>query len=381
MRIAFISSYPPVECGIATYAKYLTDELRKEKRGNEIYVVSHYGGRGDKVFASFDYDDRDLYIKAFNTVMRFTPDIVHIQHEFGLYGIHEGVNVLPLIQLLKMNGIPVVVTLHTVYKDWNRYQKYITGNIIKYADNTIIHEPFQEDILKESFPDIELKDKIEIMPHGVRRVERIANAKKLLEVDPEDKVILIIGYFRPSKNLDMIVDMFPQILEQVPNARLIVAGKTRMNEYLDYRNYFFEKINNSPAIDRILELRGQFPQDVFDRILSAADVVPLPYEINSQSGIFAHCLAFGVPTVCSDNPSMRRILNENEGGVIADTKQDFVEKIVKILKDEDLTESMRKNISKYVYDTCSWKLIADKTMDIYHKHVSIPYGKSKHIWV
>jgi len=380
MRILFISSYPPVECGIATYTQYLTDELKREKRGNEVYIVSHYGGHGDKVFPAFDYKDRDLYVKAFDTAMRFTPDIVHVEHEFGLFGIHEGINILPLIQLLKMNDVPVVVTLHTVYNNWTKCQKYITGNILKFADDIIVHEPFQLDTIKGAFTGIDL-DKISVIPHGVRRVKRIANAKKLLKVNPEDKVVLLIGYFRPSKRLDMIVDIFPEILEEVPNARLIVAGKTRLNEFLDYRDYFFKKINNSSAIDRILELRGQFPQNVFDGILSAADVIPLPYQINSQSGIFAHCLAFNVPTVCSDNPSMRRIIKESKGGFVAKNKDEFIKKIVRILKDDNLANSMQGNIQKFVSRTCSWEVVADKTMGIYHKHVSIPYGKSKHIWV
>ncbi len=380
MRIAFISSYPPIECGIATYTKYLTDELKKPERGNEVYVISHYGGHGDKVFGAFDYNDRDIYVKAFDTTMRFTPDIVHIQHEFGLFGLHEGINVLPLMQLLKMNGVPIVVTLHTIYKTLNRYQQFITEKMIKYANNVIVHEPFQLDFIKKAFSDIDIS-KIKVIPHGVRRVKKIANAKRLLKIDPNDKVILIIGYFRPSKKLDLIVDIFPDILKQVPNARLIVAGKTRLNEFLDYRNYFFGKINKSPAIDRILELRGQFPQDVFDRILSAADVVPLPYKINSQSGIFAHCLAFGLPTVCSNNPSMKAALNKSKGGFVAKNKKEFIGKIVKILQDDKLAQSMHENILDYVFKTCSWQVVADKTLKIYNKHVSIPYGKSKYIWV
>ena len=40
-----------------------------------------------------------------------------------------------------------------------------------------------------------------------------------------------------------------------------------------------------------------FEKDVFDTIVSAADVVVLPYKITSQSGILAHCLAFGKPLI------------------------------------------------------------------------------------
>ena len=53
MRIGFISTYLPIECGIATYTKYLTDALRS--REMDIYVVYHLGGSGENVFTAFDY--------------------------------------------------------------------------------------------------------------------------------------------------------------------------------------------------------------------------------------------------------------------------------------------------------------------------------------
>ena len=58
MRIGIISTYPPIECGIATYTQYFTDALRRN--GMHVYVVSHHGGSGKNVFTAFDYEDGDL---------------------------------------------------------------------------------------------------------------------------------------------------------------------------------------------------------------------------------------------------------------------------------------------------------------------------------
>lgn len=48
MRIGFISTYPPIECGIATYSKFLTDALRDLRQ--DVYVVSHFGGVARRYF-------------------------------------------------------------------------------------------------------------------------------------------------------------------------------------------------------------------------------------------------------------------------------------------------------------------------------------------
>ena len=110
MRIGIISTYPPIECGIATYTGYLVDALRLVNN-NEVCVVSQFGGEGRGVYPAFHADDPDLADKVFRMMTQFTPDVVHIQHEYGLFGKSKGVNVIPLVYKFKLAGIPLVITL------------------------------------------------------------------------------------------------------------------------------------------------------------------------------------------------------------------------------------------------------------------------------
>jgi len=244
MRIGFISSYPPIECGVATYTQYLTDALRK--KDIDVYVVSHIGGAGYQVFPSFDYEDGDLAEKAFSTMMRFTPDVVHIQHEFSLYGKHMGVAVIPLILEFQLIGIPVITTLHTVYPEMGREHMLIIRSIIMNSDYVIVHEDYQIKSLEKALSSDFCK-KVCVIPHGAREIDPIPNAKESLGLPKDKKVILMIGYIRPSKNFELIVDLFPRILKLYPDAILVIAGKTRGQEYIEYRNRLLKKtrsINN-----------------------------------------------------------------------------------------------------------------------------------------
>ena len=82
MRIVFVSSYPPIECSIATYTGFLADALARTP--SEIHIVSQYGAEGRHVYPCYDPNDDGIARKIFNAAVKVNPDLVHIQHEFGL---------------------------------------------------------------------------------------------------------------------------------------------------------------------------------------------------------------------------------------------------------------------------------------------------------
>ena len=369
MRIGFISSYPPIECGIATYTQYLTDALRK--KNVDVYVVCHMGGSGHQVFPSFDYEDGDLAEKAFSTMVRFTPDVIHIQHEFGLFGKNMGVSVIPLILNFRLIGIPVVTTLHTVYSDMPKEHELIIRSILMNSNYVIVHEEYQLENIKRKFPP-DLVNKMKVIPHGAREVDPIPDAKKIIGLPEDKKVVLMIGYLRPSKNFELIIDLFPEILKRYPDAILVIASKVRGQEHIEYRNMLFQKIANSPVKDNIIFIRGQLPQHIFDTIISSADVVVLPYRLTSQSGILAHCLAFGRPIVVSKSPGLENVIRDSGAGISCSTKEEFVNAIVKIISDQEFSKKLSENGRRYVKDNISWSIISEKHIELYQKLTDLP---------
>ncbi len=378
MRIGFVSSFPPVECGIATYSLFLTDALRDLHQ--DVYVVSHIGGVGKQVFPVFDYEDEDLAHKAFSTMIRFTPDVVHIQHEFGLYGKFYGMQVIPLILRFRLSGLPVVTTLHTVYRNMEEAHRLLLQNIIANSNAIIVHEQFQKETLLNAISGIP-EEHIHVIEHGARLVEPVANAKQKLGLPVDRKVILMIGYFRPSKNFELIIQLMPEIVKRNPDALLVVAGKVRGQEYRDYRTKLFKMIEESPVHDHIYVIRGQLKQEVFDTILSAADVVVLPYKINSQSGILAHSLAFGRPVVVSESGSMKEIMKRSGAGLVAKNEKEYIRHISRILQDEKLARQFSNNARAYVRERISWNIVAQKHLHIYQSLLEEPILESRTIWV
>ncbi|MCK4249351.1 MAG: glycosyltransferase, partial [Candidatus Omnitrophica bacterium] len=300
MRIAYISTYPPIECGIGTYTSYLNEEIKKHD--NETFIISQIGAQGKNVFPIFRAQSVSIGDQVFKITAKITPDLVHIQHEYGLYGPQKGVQIVGLILRYRLVDVPVVITLHTVSPKLRHYEEIILQSIVNGCSAIIVHEGRQKETLVKYFGQAK---KIHVIPHGVREISPVKDAKKKLEVEGK-KVILLCGYFRPTKGFHKIVEIFPKVCEKVDNAVLMIAGKSRGLEYKDYQKEFFEAINSSSVNDKILVLRGQFPQKTFDTIISASDVVALPYEIGGQSGVMAHCYAFSKPVVTSALPAFKK---------------------------------------------------------------------------
>jgi glycosyltransferase involved in cell wall biosynthesis len=375
MRIVFVSTYPPIECGIGTYTSFLAEALAQTP--TELHIVSQYGAEGRHVYPSYSPNNEGIARRIFNAAVKVTPDIVHIQHEFGLYGELDGIAVLELIYRIKSTATPVIATFHTVQKEPEFRKELILRAMCRELDGIIVHEEEHVNILRSVFYTDTAK--IFLIEHGARVMAPVADAKEKLDLKNR-KVILLAGYFRPTKCFDKIVDLFPHIVERVPDAWLVLASKLRMLEFSMYRKMLIEKINGSPVKERIEVFRGQFPQKTFDTILSACDIIVLPYIVGAQSGIMAHAMTFGKPLVTSNLEAFVATLEKSGAGFYAETDDEYVDRIVTLLTDEEVYNRFSRNALNYVKEKISWDIIADKTIQVYEQFERKPECRTRYVF-
>ena len=144
MRIAYVSTYPPSECGIATYTQYLSESVAN--KGKEIRILSQLGASGENVFEVYAPADKDIAAKLFFYIERLSPDIVHIEHEFGLFGDQRGVQIVEFLIRCNIADTPVITTLHTVFEDLKYEEKIIVQHILNCSSTVVVHEHFQKEI-------------------------------------------------------------------------------------------------------------------------------------------------------------------------------------------------------------------------------------------
>ncbi|GAB7089646.1 glycosyltransferase [Marinifilum fragile] len=358
MRIAYVSTYPPTECGIATYTQYLSDSV--SAKGKEIRILAQIGAKGNNVFEVYTPQDQDIASKLFFHVERLTPDIVQIEHEFGLFGDQRGVQIVEFLIRCNLADTPVVVTLHTIFEDLKYQEKLIVQHILNLSSAIIVHENFQKDILLENY---DCPKPILVIPHGVREVKRIDNAKALLGLEGK-QVLLLAGYMRSTKNFEKIIELLPRLVEKNKDLILLMASRSRINEHSEYKDHLYKLLNKPEIKKHVKIIYGKFPQFTLDTILSAADVMTLPYLKGAQSGVLAQASALLLPVVTSELMSFKNWIEEVKGGFYASNDDEYVNHITNLLQDDDLRIEFQENI-RINNEKINWTQIANRHIELY----------------
>lgn len=113
LRVLLVSGeYPPMEGGVADYARILAEELVAQ--GACVHVLTSTAGAGDGAGAvtchpvMVRWGWRALRREVSRLVGAVGPDVVNVQYQTAAYGLHPAINLLPLLE----RRVPVVTTFH-----------------------------------------------------------------------------------------------------------------------------------------------------------------------------------------------------------------------------------------------------------------------------
>src|SRR5687768_13773734 len=144
MKITFVGTYTPRECGIGTFTKNLVDAVvcNKANKLKEVegFVVAMNDYEQDypypeEVKLIIQQEQQGDYLEAANFINLSGADLCVLQHEFGIFGGQNGVYILPLLHRL---DIPLVVTLHTVLNTPSYNEKAVLKEICKMASKIVV---------------------------------------------------------------------------------------------------------------------------------------------------------------------------------------------------------------------------------------------------
>jgi glycosyltransferase involved in cell wall biosynthesis len=375
MKIAWVSSWPPRHCGIATYSSELVEALRRA--GNAVHVICHPDGgkQGEKhVYPVIDNERHGWDETLYDAVKKIKPDVIHIQHEFGLYRTSDdhASGLLRALFRWKVDGkVPVVITYHSVYTELSFMIRSYMDVVQRLIDAGIVHAFYQWAHLH---PNLEhVVENVYVIPHGaaVRKTVRRSDAKKALGLEGR-KVAGMIGWFNPTKGFDRVLPLWDELSERLgPDAILLLAGDARPGQTVQnqYKKKLLDLVEKSSARERIKVVIGSFSPEEYEHTLTAFDVMVMPYTFASQSGNLAHSFSLGVPVVAAGIEGLKAEIEASGAGVTFAPGDDAELKraIISVMEDDGLRRMYAERATAYVKKRISWPITAEKHMRLYRK--------------
>lgn len=380
-KVCFLSSFPPRECGIATFTKDLTSAMDKKfnpRLKSQIIALNEnvsFYNYGDKVIMQINKDDIEDFI---NTAKRINNSkkikLVCIQHEFGLFGGEYGNYIVPFLETIKK---PVVVAFHSVLPNPTEVRRKVVRFIAFKSAAIIVMAKRAIKILKEDYGVRE--DKIHVIMHGVPNVPLCDSPaiKKRLRINPEKIVLSSFGLLNRGKGIEHVIGALPKLVKKYPNILYLVIGEThpvvRKKEGEKYRNELIQKVeelglkNNVKFYNKYLTLR-----EIKDYLL-ATDVYICPNLDKNQivSGTLSYALGCGKAVVSTRTAYSEEVLADKRGVLVDfENPNSFVKAVGQIISDKEFRKKLESDAYAFSRPMI-WPNVASAYLSIFNKIVKL----------
>src|SRR5579859_6556901 len=315
MRFGFVSTFPPTQCGLATFTANLRGALLHSTT-DEGWVVRLVDAAapspGDEVVAQhINGDSASLHRAAAKLNL---CDVAILQHELGIYGGADGSQILHLLDQVR---VPCVVVLHTVLTDPTPHQRQVLESVIAKADAVVAMTATARERLEAGYA-VDTR-KVCIIAHG-------APALETTTAEPAFRTgqftVLTWGLLGPGKGIEWGIEAMAMLRDLQPMPRYIVAGQTHpkvlLHEGDAYRDRLREQVRRA-ELGSCVTFDGLYRNtSSLASLVRSADVVLLPYDSTEQvtSGVLTEALAAGKPVVATQFPHAREVLADGAGMLV-----------------------------------------------------------------
>ncbi|QNN44340.1 glycosyltransferase family 4 protein [Pedobacter roseus] len=359
MKIAYISTYPPRECGLATFNQNLVNALSLNPAYNpqKSFVVAlnesddvNEHQYPDEVKFVIRQQNQQDYIEAANFINNSDVDSCIIEHEFGIYGGNSGVFLLSLINRLKK---PFITILHTVLKEPSFMQQTIIKEIALKSSNIVVMSKKAVMFLTSIYQIP--KASIKLIEHGVPDLEPVPN-NEIAQSDlfKSRKVLFTFGLISRNKGLETVIKALPEIVAQHPDVLYVILGNTHpgvvKHNGEEYRDSL-KALAKDLGVEKNIAFVNKFvSEDELHQYLTACTLYITPYlnEAQITSGTLSYAIGAGAAVVSTPYWHAQELLADNRGKLF-DFKNDkqLANIVNELLSDKDKYQKLRQNAYEY----------------------------------
>lgn len=362
-EILFVTSYPPRECGIATYSQDLIKSLNnKFSNSLSIHVCALENNESHYEYPSEVTETLNTSnALAFDTMAEKINQngdikIVLIQHEFGFFAEQE----LAFLRFIHSITKPIVMVFHTVLPKPIEFQKSKIQYIATECKSIIVMTNRSAEILIEEYniP----KEKISVIAHGTHLVPHLSKNVLKEKYDLTDrKVLSTFGLLSSGKSIETTIDALPTIVAKNPNVMFLIIGKThpevKKHDGEQYREMLEQKVRQLKLTDNVRFINNYLALPELLEYLQLTDIYLFTTNDPNQavSGTFAYAMSCACPIISTPIPHAQEVLT-NDTGIIFDFRNSdqLANAVLKLLNDEDLRKNISSNTLQKIVST-AWE--------------------------
>jgi glycosyltransferase involved in cell wall biosynthesis len=375
-RLAIVGPVYPFRAGIA-YCTTRLAEVMKETHEVSIHSFSRqfpkafYPG-GDDVDptleskrpagASFDLDVANpiTWIREGLRLRREAPDTVVFVWWVWVWAIQY-----LLIRSFLPPKTRVVFQCHNITdKEPSAWKSWLTNQVLGTADLLVIHASTEADEARRRLwkADGETDVGSRVAKPAIEQIflpvhelggemPSREDARRMLGIASR-RVALFFGHVRPFKALDVVLDAWPSVEEDV---RLVVAGEVWYGGEAAYR----EQAARLGLDESRVQFEFRFVPDAeIAAWFAAADVVLAPYRHEAQSGVVLTAFHFGRPVIASRVGGMPEIVRDGVNGLLVDaeSREGLADAVNRFFRECDRA-AMERGAAEAA-NACSWEEFA-----------------------
>ncbi len=380
-EILFVSSYPPRECGIASYTQDLVNVL-KEKFSNSFAVRvcaleqgSSKQAYGTEVKYKMNTTDESQYFLLAEKINKDSQiKCVFIQHEFGLFSGEFGENLLNFLYMLNK---PVITAFHTVLRNPEKRRKEIVQSIVSASDALVVMTESSRKILETDYA-VALK-KINVIHHGTHLVgESDINSLKDQYMLKDKYVLSTFGLLSAGKSIETALNALPAIIRRFPNTIYQIIGKihpeVEKQEGDKYLRFLKDKVEQLGISENVRFVNKYVQLDELLNYLKLTDIYLFTSKDPHQavSGTFAYAMACSCPVISTPIPHAKEMLGR-DAGVLFDfqNSEQLAQAVIDLLSDPAKRKSMSLNALHKINHT-SWENSAIAHAQLIHSIMRAP---------
>ncbi|MCM1568102.1 MAG: glycosyltransferase family 4 protein [Roseburia sp.] len=360
-KIILIGPIYPYKGGISHYTSLMCRTLKKE---HDVYMLSfkmqypkilYRREQKDYEDDTFRVDGTDYAIQTANPfnwfgvaskIRKINPDLVIIQWWHPYFAPCY-------FTIRKLIGrIRVMFICHNVFPH-ERFpmDKFLTKMTLAGGNYFIVQSSQDENNLKSIKPQARYKKTV----HPAYNTFKWQNMSKergreLLQIKEEERVLLFFGFVREYKGLRHLLKAMPEVLAKLDGVRLLVVGDFDGN-----KEEYLRMIHDWDIAGAVDIYDGYIPDKEVEKFFAAADLVVLPYESATQSGIVQIAYGFEKPVIATDVGGLPEVVIDGTTGYVVhqgDTLA-LADSIVKYFtedRENDFIRGIREEAYKYSWD-------------------------------